>query len=173
MIDNPSSDGVGSDHHHQRKDISSYQALVSEHIDSLSKALRVLSLDVHDHPEIRNKEFHAHEILTSFVKEQKLQDWIVTPSAYDIPTAFVAVFDSGRRGPVVSFNAEYGELAVLFLEANPSCILMARDRCAEWTWACLWAQSNRRVVDGRCAGYCTSGVGKEAGREGGVVRDAC
>lgn len=36
----------------------------------------------------------------------------MTPSAYDIPTAFVAVFDSGRRGPVVSFNAEYGELDV-------------------------------------------------------------
>jgi hypothetical protein len=173
MIDIPSSDGVSSKHNHQRKDISSYQTPVSEHIDSLSKSLRVLSLDIHDHPEIRNKEFHAHEILTSFIKEQKGQDWIVTPSAYDIPTAFVAVFDSGGRGPVVSFNAEYGELDVLFLEADSGCVLMARDRCIERTWACLWAQSHRCVVDGCCAGYCTSGGGKETGREGGVVWDAC
>jgi hypothetical protein len=172
MIDNPSSDGVGSNHCHTKRDISSYQTLVSDHIDSLSKSLRILSLDIHDHPEIRYKEFHAHEILTSFIKEQKRQDWIVTPSAYDIPTTFVAVFDSGRRGPVVSFNAEYGELDVLFY-ADSSCILTARDRCVEWTWACLWAQSHRRIVDGRCAGYCTSGGGKEAGREGGVVWDAC
>ena len=109
MIDNPASHGIGSKH---KEDTSSYLTLVSDHIDSLSKSLRVLSLDIHDHPEIRSKEFHAHEILTAFIKEQKLQGWTVTPSAYDIPTAFVAVFDSGRRGPVVSFNAEYGELDV-------------------------------------------------------------
>ena len=107
MIDLPASDGVSSPYN-----TDSWLTLVSEHIDSLSKSLRVLSLDIHDHPEIRNKEFHAHEILTAFIKEQKLQGWTVTPSAYDIPTAFVAVFDSGRRGPVVSFNAEYGELDV-------------------------------------------------------------
>jgi hypothetical protein len=108
MIDNPSSDGVGSNC--KEEDTGNFLTLVSSHIDSLSESLRVLSLDIHDHPEIRNKEFHAHEILTAFINEQKLQDWTVTPSAYDIPTAFVAVFDSGRRGPVVSFNAEYGEL---------------------------------------------------------------
>jgi hypothetical protein len=108
MINHPASDGISS---HYNTD--SWLALVSEHIDSLSKSLRVLSLDIHNHPEIRNKEFHAHEILTSFIKEQKLQDWVVTPSAYGIATSFVAVFDSGRRGPVVSFNAEYGELVNL------------------------------------------------------------
>ncbi|KAI5370007.1 Putative peptidase M20, xaa-Arg dipeptidase, bacterial exopeptidase dimerization [Septoria linicola] len=36
--------------------------------------------------------------------------WHVTRSAYQIDTAFVAVFDSGRPGPVVSFNAEYDAL---------------------------------------------------------------
>ncbi|PNP42297.1 hypothetical protein TGAMA5MH_05979 [Trichoderma gamsii] len=32
--------------------------------------------------------------------------WVVTPSAYGMETAWVAVFDTGKRGPVVSFNAE-------------------------------------------------------------------
>jgi hypothetical protein len=109
MLNPPASSGISSYYN-----TDSWLALVSEHIESLSKSLRVLSLDIHDHPEIRNKEFHAHEILTRFIKEQKLQEWVVTPSAYGIATAFVAVFDSGRKGPVVSFNAEYGEFG-LFL----------------------------------------------------------
>lgn len=112
MIDNPASDGSSSSKNY-KKHTTSYQTLVSEHIDSLSKSLRHLSLDIHDHPEIRNKEFHAHEVLTHFIKEQKSQNWTVTPSAYEIPTAFVAVFDSGRPGPVISFNAEYGEFFFL------------------------------------------------------------
>lgn len=107
MISVPASDGIGSNH---KKDISDYLTLVSKYVDSLSKSLRLLNLDIHDHPEVRYKEFHAHEILTAFIKEQKSQEWNVTPSAYGIITAFVAVFDSGRQGPVVSFNAEYGEL---------------------------------------------------------------
>jgi hypothetical protein len=110
MLSPPASSGISSYYN-----TDSWLALVSEHIESLSKSLRVLSLDIHDHPEIRNKEFHAHEILTRFIKEQKLQDWVVTPSAYGIATAFVAVFDSGRKGPVVSFNAEYGELGLFLI----------------------------------------------------------
>ena len=109
MLNPPAFSGISSYYN-----TDSWLALVSEHIESLSKSLRVLSLDIHDHPEIRNKEFHAHEILTRFIKEQKSQDWVVTPSAYGIATAFVAVFDSGRKGPVVSVNAEYGELGIFF-----------------------------------------------------------
>jgi len=133
MIDPPASNGVSSYYN-----TDSYPTLVSEYINSLSRSLRALSLDIHDHPEIRNKEFHAHEILTRFIGEQKLQDWTVTPSAYEIPTAFVAVFDSRRRGPVVSFNAEYGELDG-FLGADVNCMLIIGDRCIERTWARLRA----------------------------------
>jgi hypothetical protein len=34
--------------------------------------------------------------------------WKVTPSAYGIKTAFIAVYDSGNKGPIISYNAEYG-----------------------------------------------------------------
>ena len=81
---------------------------ISKHIDSLSNSLRALSLDIHDHPELQYKEFHAHHVLTEHLEKEA--GWSVTPSAYGIDTAFVAVCDSGKKGPTVSFNAEYGKL---------------------------------------------------------------
>ena len=90
-------------------DDAEYMSIISSHIDALSASLRRLSLTIHDNPEVRNKEFIAHEAITEFISEQEGQKWEVTPSAYGIGTAFVAVFDSGKEGAVVSFNAEYGE----------------------------------------------------------------
>ena len=92
-------------------------SIISGHIDALNASLRKLSLTIHDNPEVRNKEFIAHEAITKFIGEQSLsgQKWEVTPSAYGIGTAFVAVFDSGRVGSVVSFNAEYGGFLYLCL----------------------------------------------------------
>lgn len=90
-----------------------YMSIISAHVQALSDSLRHLSLTIHDNPEVRNREYIAHEALTSFLREQeegKGQKWEVTPSAYGIGTAFVAVFDSGREGSVVSFNAEYGKV---------------------------------------------------------------
>lgn len=83
-----------------------YLSFVSEYIDSISDTLRPINLRIHDHPESKWKEVIAHETLVSFLQTQK--GWTVTPSAYDMPTAFVAVYDSGKKGPVISFNAEYG-----------------------------------------------------------------
>ena len=80
---------------------------ISNYVEDLSDDLRHLSLSIHGKPELQYKEYHAHRVLTDYLKKQ--DGWEVTPSAYDIETAFVAVFDSGKTGPVVSFNAEYGK----------------------------------------------------------------
>lgn len=112
MIDIQSSDSVNGSTSipiSNNSDDADYMSLISAHIDSLTPSLRHLSLTIHDNPEVRNKEFVAHDAITKFVSKQEGQEWEVTPSAYGIGTAFVAVFDSGRLGPVVSFNAEYGE----------------------------------------------------------------
>jgi metal-dependent amidase/aminoacylase/carboxypeptidase family protein len=82
-----------------------YLKVIDEHIESLNDDLRHISLAIHDNPELQYKEYHAHKVLTEYLKKQ---DWKVTPSAYGIETAFVAVYDTGKKGPVVSFNAEYG-----------------------------------------------------------------
>lgn len=87
---------------------SPYLRSISAYVDDINDELRRVSIEIHDHPELQYKEFHAHEILTKYLEEQK--GWHVTPSAYDIKTAFVAVYDSGKTGPVVSLNAEYDAL---------------------------------------------------------------
>lgn len=81
---------------------------ISDRIDHLSDVLRDISLKIHDHPELAYKETYAHDVITNFMAQY--DDWEVTRSAYGIETAFVAVYDSGRPGPVVSFNAEYDAL---------------------------------------------------------------
>jgi hypothetical protein len=85
---------------------------ISKHIAELSSELRKISLDLHDHPELKYHETHAHEILTRYMDSKP--GWKVTRHVYGIETAFVAVYDSGREGPAVSFNAEYGKQAVQF-----------------------------------------------------------
>ncbi|EME48515.1 hypothetical protein DOTSEDRAFT_67527 [Dothistroma septosporum NZE10] len=85
-----------------------YLKTISKHVDALGDDLRKVSLEIHDHPELQYKEFHAHDILTKYLATQP--GWEVTSSAYEIETAFVAVFDSGTTGPTISFNAEYDAL---------------------------------------------------------------
>lgn len=111
MIDLQASDGAsdGASENAQNPSADDFINIISRYIDSLSAQLRHISLEIHDNPETRYKEIYAHELLTTFIGEQGDQDWKVTPSAYGIGTAFVAVFDSGKEGPVVSFNAEYGK----------------------------------------------------------------
>lgn len=80
-------------------------------IDELSPILRPLNLSIHDNPELGYHEVHAHKVLTDFLSKQQ-KGWAVTPHAYGIDTAFIAVYDSGKKGPVVSFNIEYGETLI-------------------------------------------------------------
>ncbi|RMY84860.1 hypothetical protein D0862_11319 [Hortaea werneckii] len=81
---------------------------MSKYVDSVSEELRTISLKIHDDPELQYKEHHAHSVLTNYMSQKP--GWVVTPSCYDIETAFVAVYDSGKNGPTVSFNAEYDAL---------------------------------------------------------------
>lgn len=81
---------------------------ISKAVDDVADAFWPVNKRIHDNPERGYKEFIAHDALTGFMRTQK--GWQVTPSAYGMKTAWVAVFDSGKPGPVVSFNAEMGEL---------------------------------------------------------------
>ncbi|KAI5926295.1 hypothetical protein F4810DRAFT_656304 [Camillea tinctor] len=81
---------------------------ISTFVDSISDELWPINKKIHDNPELGYKEFIAHATLTNFMKSKP--GWKVTPSAYGMETAWVAVFDSGVKGPVVSFNAEMDAL---------------------------------------------------------------
>jgi metal-dependent amidase/aminoacylase/carboxypeptidase family protein len=86
---------------------SGYLAEISDCIDQISNELWGVNQHIHDNPELGYQEYDAHKILTRFM--QSRQGWNVTTSAYKMETAWVAVFDSGRVGPVVSFNVEMGQ----------------------------------------------------------------
>ncbi|KAL6874785.1 hypothetical protein J3F83DRAFT_728669 [Trichoderma novae-zelandiae] len=77
---------------------------ISQAVDSLAEPFWPTNKKIHDNPERGFSEFIAHDALTGFMRCQR--GWAVTPAAYGMDTAWLAVFDSGRRGPVVSFNAE-------------------------------------------------------------------
>ncbi|KAI6781041.1 aminobenzoyl-glutamate utilization protein B [Emericellopsis cladophorae] len=81
---------------------------VSEYVDSIEDDLWRINKKIHDNPELGWEEEQAHELLTTFMESQ--DGWKVEKSAYNISTAFVAVFEGDSDGPVVSFNAEYDAL---------------------------------------------------------------
>lgn len=83
-----------------------YLSCIDTVINGLQTSLWELSNFIHDHPELGFKEHKAHDALTDFMSSRG--DWEVTPSAYGMETAWTSVFDTGRPGPVVSFNAEMG-----------------------------------------------------------------
>ncbi|KAL2686351.1 hypothetical protein IWX47DRAFT_47235 [Phyllosticta citricarpa] len=81
---------------------------ISAFVDELADALWPVNKKIHDHPELGFKEKIAAEALTSFLKARR--GWNVTLGVYGMETAWVAVWDSGRKGTVVSFNAEMDAL---------------------------------------------------------------
>lgn len=98
--------------------VPSHLSTISTCIDRLSPKFRNLSLLIHDNPELNYKEYKAFALLVKFFKE--LEGWQVEERACGVETAFIAVFDNRKtketdvvEGEVVSFNAEYGELALM------------------------------------------------------------
>jgi hypothetical protein len=87
-----------------------YLSEISDFVDSLESSLWSLNTFIHANPELAFQEHKAHRALTDFLTSRK-EGWRVTPSAYGIETAWIAVYDSGKQGPAVSFNVEMGMCA--------------------------------------------------------------
>lgn len=94
-----------------------YLREIATYINSLSEKLWPLNKYIHDNPELAFKEYKAHSALTNFMESQP--GWQVTRSAYGMETAWVAVFDTGKPGPVVSFNVEMGK-SCPFIKYHPN-----------------------------------------------------
>jgi metal-dependent amidase/aminoacylase/carboxypeptidase family protein len=82
---------------------------IERFIRDLEPSLQPLNSFIHDNPELAFEEQKAHDALTDFMRNR--EKWDVTKSAFGMKTAWMAVYDSGRRGPVISFNAEMGMVA--------------------------------------------------------------
>lgn len=91
---------------------------ISSFVDDIADSLWPVDKKIHDNPELGYKERIAHKALTEFMERQP--GWKVTKSAYGIETAWVAVFDSGKKGPVISYNVEMGKLPTPTLSPRDS-----------------------------------------------------
>lgn len=88
----------------------SHLAAISDYIDQLAPSLWPINQTIHDNPELGYHEHLAHDTLVAFLRSQTHPTWTVTPHAYGLPTAWLAVYDTGRPGPTVSFNVEMDAL---------------------------------------------------------------
>ncbi|KAF2279784.1 uncharacterized protein EI97DRAFT_413127 [Westerdykella ornata] len=85
-----------------------YLAEIEDYIQKVATSIWHLNNFIHENPELAFQEYKAHRALTGYMRSRK--GWHVTMNAYGMETAWVAVYDSGKAGPVVSFNAEMAEL---------------------------------------------------------------
>lgn len=83
-----------------------YLREISSYVDNIADSLWPVNKTIHDNPELGYEERIAHDTLVRFMRSRG--GWKVTPSAYGLETAWIAVHDTGRKGPVVSFNVEMG-----------------------------------------------------------------
>jgi metal-dependent amidase/aminoacylase/carboxypeptidase family protein len=76
----------------------------------ITKALRRLSKFIHDNPELCFKEHRAHNACIAFLEQYCREGWKITSSAYDLETAWEAVYSQGVGGRRVVFCSEYDAL---------------------------------------------------------------
>ncbi|MCX6012111.1 MAG: M20 family metallopeptidase [Chloroflexi bacterium] len=86
--------------------IKDFKNKVQKEVDGHSNELISLSLKIHDNPETSYKEVKASGWLTEYLANQ---GFIITRNYCNLPTAFKAVYGSGR--PAIAFIAEYDALA--------------------------------------------------------------
>lgn len=85
-----------------------------------TQALRDLSKYIHDNPELRFKEYLAHDACIEFLKTH-CANWKITPKAYGLDTAWEAVYSQGQGGRKIVFCSEYDALP----EVGHACTIFA------------------------------------------------
>lgn len=81
-----------------------YKAIARERVDALAPRLNAAADFVHAHPEYNYKEFESSAALCALLEELGFR---VERGIADLPTAFRAVYDSGKPGPRLGFFGEY------------------------------------------------------------------
>ena len=174
-------------HHKDTHEVPEYAAAppglsdIGEAVDGLAEELWPVNKKIHDNPELGFKEFIAHETLTTLMRSKA--GWKVTPSAYGMATAWVAAYDSGKRGPVVSFNVEMGSflfapqtlvqktLSIINCLANAGCFISFFKRRFTGNWTRLRSQPHSHGLGSRGFGYGGDHEAAQFGWQGGPIRN--
>lgn len=83
------------------------KSTITQTIDNNADRFKAISSFIGANPELGHEEFKAFARLT---EELEHHGFGVERGVLDIPTAFIATYDSGKAGPVVGFLAEYDAL---------------------------------------------------------------
>ncbi|KAI0753276.1 aminoacylase 1-like protein 2 [Daedaleopsis nitida] len=106
----PGDQGTYPDHADKLSEGTIYKPEYFEHIAStmatLGKDLYELSIDIHDHPELRFEERHAHDVLTAFVEKRGFE----VTRHHLLETAWVAKYTHGNGGRTLGINSEMDAL---------------------------------------------------------------
>ncbi|CAO3572992.1 unnamed protein product [Mortierella alpina] len=84
-----------------------YARCISEAIEAASEELRILSLKIHDHPELSHEEFKAHEWLTEYLTKE---GFTVCQGRSGLKTAFVAYAGEPSSPVTIGICSEYDAL---------------------------------------------------------------
>jgi len=87
--------------------ISELQARLEQSIDQHRDEYIAIAKAIHAHPETGNNEYYANSLLTGLLQKH---GFTVTSNVAGHETAFYALKDSGKPGPVIAFLAEYDAL---------------------------------------------------------------
>ncbi|KIJ65613.1 hypothetical protein HYDPIDRAFT_175005 [Hydnomerulius pinastri MD-312] len=79
-------------------------------LDGIDSALRSLSLNLHDHPELMFEEKYAHDTLTDFMESH---GFVVTRQYLGLKTAWRAEFTHSKGGRTLGINSEMDALPVI------------------------------------------------------------
>lgn len=80
---------------------------IRQHISQIEQQLWNISDDLYAHPELGDQEFRSMEKLVDFLKAHSFD---VEEGIVGRPTAFKAVYDSGKEGPTIAYLSEYDAL---------------------------------------------------------------
>lgn len=81
--------------------------IITDFLDSHKNDFYEISTYIGENPELGHEEFKSAKVLSDKLSEHGFN---VKMGVCDLPTAFEAVFDSGKPGPTIGFMCEYDAL---------------------------------------------------------------
>ncbi|WP_223699924.1 M20 family metallopeptidase [Sutcliffiella deserti] len=81
--------------------------VIIDTLEDLRGEFYEISTKIGENPELGHEEFESSKLLAGKLKEHHFQ---VNMGICDLPTAFEAIFDSGKPGPVIGIMSEYDAL---------------------------------------------------------------
>ncbi|CDS12180.1 hypothetical protein LRAMOSA04375 [Lichtheimia ramosa] len=109
------------------------ETVIDNTINGLDRELRQISLQIHDNPELGNREYKAYALLTDYLEKKGFK---VTHKAVGLETAFMAEFSNGP-GRRVGFCCEYDGLPGVGMACGHNLISVQGLACALATKALM------------------------------------